>query len=138
MFRYVDLWVPNQVGSGTITACLLDIQYISSNIYSVTSPIILLSQSTNLSVIPSEHKIKPKLNLSLITTKVLFTLHLLVTANDGLKFTSALWLSAMFLVYCSRMLSWSPFEAVYMLCPRVDDGALLPCYQSHQRDFILR
>jgi hypothetical protein len=73
----------------------------------------------------SQHKINPELNFSLITIKVLFTLHLLVTANHGLKITSALWLSAMFLVYCSRMLSWSPLEVVYMLCPCVDDSALV-------------
>jgi hypothetical protein len=70
---------PIQVGSDTITACLLDIYFLKY--LAVTSPIILLSHGTKISVIPSQHKINSELNFSLITPKVLFTLHLLVTAN---------------------------------------------------------
>jgi hypothetical protein len=65
---------PIQVGSDAITACLLDIYFLKY--LAVTSPIILLSHSTKISVIPSQHKINSELNLLLITPKVLFTLHL--------------------------------------------------------------
>jgi hypothetical protein len=58
---------PIQVGSDTITACLLDIYFLKY--LAVTSPIILLSHSTKISVIPSQHKINSELNLLLITQR---------------------------------------------------------------------
>jgi hypothetical protein len=54
---------PIQVGSDTITACLLNIYFLKY--LAVTSPIILLSHSTKISVIPSQHKIN-KITESLI------------------------------------------------------------------------
>jgi hypothetical protein len=103
----------------------------------------LLSHSTNISVIPSQHKINPQLNLSLITPKG--PLHSPPSGDckslTKFHFCSVALCDVFSLLQPNAVLI--ALEAVYTLCHRVDDGvhcsplsvtcsAILSINSSHQ------